>query len=129
MAWAFATVNYLDEKLSAALAIAAGRRLSKFNLQNVANTAWAFATVNCWDEKPFAALAKVAERRLSELTPQDVANTAWAFTTVNYRDEKLLAAENLEAISLNMHGLVPPEHKKISARAGPPAPPYSRDDE
>ena len=30
-AWAFATVNYRDEKLMAALAIAAERRLSKFN--------------------------------------------------------------------------------------------------
>ena len=44
-AWAFATVNYRDDKLFAALAVAAERRLSEFNPQNVANTAWAFATV------------------------------------------------------------------------------------
>ena len=45
-AWAFATVNYRDEKLFAALARAAERRLSEFNPQDLANTAWAFATVN-----------------------------------------------------------------------------------
>ena len=45
-AWAFATVNYRDEKLFAALARVAERRLSNFNPQNVANVAWAFATVN-----------------------------------------------------------------------------------
>ena len=50
--------------------------MSKFNLQNVANTVWALATVNCWDENPFAALATVAERRLSEFDSQGVANTA-----------------------------------------------------
>ena len=44
-AWAFATVNYRDEKLFAALARAAERRLREFKAQNVANTAWAFATV------------------------------------------------------------------------------------
>ena len=38
-AWAFATVNYRDEKLFAALARAAERRLSDFNPQEVANTA------------------------------------------------------------------------------------------
>ena len=38
-AWAFATVNYRDEKLFAALAIAAERRQSECNPQDVANTA------------------------------------------------------------------------------------------
>ena len=38
-AWAFATVNYRDEKLFAALARAAERRLTHFNPQEVANTA------------------------------------------------------------------------------------------
>ena len=45
-AWGFATVNYRDGKLFAALARAAERRLSDFNPQAVANTAWAFAAVN-----------------------------------------------------------------------------------
>ena len=43
-AWAFATVNYRDEKLFAALARASKRRLGDFNPQEVASTAWAFAT-------------------------------------------------------------------------------------
>ena len=38
-AWAFATMNYRDEKLFAALAIAAERRLSEFNSQELANMA------------------------------------------------------------------------------------------
>ena len=59
-AWAFATVNYRDEKLFAALARAAERRLSEFKPQNVANTAWASATVNYRDEKLFAPLAVAA---------------------------------------------------------------------
>ena len=87
-----ATVNYRDEKLFAALAIAAERRLPEFNPQEVANAAWAFATVNYRDQKLCAALALAAERRLSEFHPQEVANTAWASATVNYRDEKLFAA-------------------------------------
>ena len=62
-AWAFATVNYrdgkpfaaltrgaerraLDEKLFAALEIAAEWQPSYFNPQDAANTTWAFATVN-----------------------------------------------------------------------------------
>ena len=59
-AWAFATMNRLDEKLFAALARAAEQRVNEFNAQNLANTAWAFATVNRSDEKLFAALARAA---------------------------------------------------------------------
>ena len=69
-------MNYRDERLFAALAIAAERRLSEFNPQSVANMAWAFATVKRRDEKLFAALAIAAERRLSEFNPQGAANTA-----------------------------------------------------
>jgi len=61
-AWAFATVNYRDEKLFAALARVALRRLTHFNPQAVVNTAWAFAKVNYRDEKLFAALARAADR-------------------------------------------------------------------
>ena len=62
-------MKYRDEKLLAALARAAEKRLSDFNPQEVANTAWAFATVNYRDEKLFAALARAAERRLSDFKP------------------------------------------------------------
>ena len=51
------------------LARAAERQLSKFNSQDVVNTAWACATVNYRDEKLFAALAVAAKRRLSEFNP------------------------------------------------------------
>ena len=74
-AWAFATVNYGDEKLFAALAIAAELLLlNDFKPQEVANMAWAFATVNHPDDKLFAALAIAAERRLSEFNPQNLAS-------------------------------------------------------
>ena len=59
-------MQFQDEKLFAALARAAERRLSEFNPQDVANIAWAFATVNYRDEKLFAALARAVERRLRE---------------------------------------------------------------
>ena len=42
-AWAFATVNYRDEKLLAALAIAAERRLSAFSLPFFQMALWAFS--------------------------------------------------------------------------------------
>ena len=42
-AWAFATVNYRDEKLFAALAIAAERRLSGFSLPSIQMALWAFS--------------------------------------------------------------------------------------
>ena len=48
-------MNYRDEKLFAALAIATERRLSEFNGQTVANLSWAFATLNYRDEKLFEA--------------------------------------------------------------------------
>ena len=49
--WAFAKAMQPDEKLFAALAIAAARRVRQFQVQNVANTAWAFATVKQSDEE------------------------------------------------------------------------------
>jgi len=57
----FCNVNYRDEKLCAALSIAAERRLSEFTAQNLANTAWAFSAVSYWNEKQYAALAIEAE--------------------------------------------------------------------
>ena len=69
-------MNYRDEHIFAALAIAAERQPSEFNPQEVANTAWAFATVNYGDEKLITVLAITAERRLRALNPQNVANTA-----------------------------------------------------
>ena len=50
------------EKLFAALARAAERRLSEFNVQGVANTAWASAIVKHRDEKLFSALAGAKQR-------------------------------------------------------------------
>ena len=79
-AWAFATVNYRDEKLFVALARAAERRLSEFKPQNVANTAWAFAIVNYRDEKLFAALARAAARRLSDYNPSLIQMALCAFS-------------------------------------------------
>ena len=45
IALAFATVDLLDELLSAALARVAEWRVSEFSAQSLSNTAWAFATV------------------------------------------------------------------------------------
>jgi len=45
-AWAFATVNLVDEKLFRTLAREAERRVSMFNAQELANMAWAFARVS-----------------------------------------------------------------------------------
>ena len=42
-AWAFATVNYRDEKLFAALARAAERRLSDYNPSLIQMALWAFS--------------------------------------------------------------------------------------
>ena len=64
----------LDEKLFASWTAAAERRLSEFNVQNVANTAWAFAAANHLDEKLFASQTAAAQRRLSEFNVQNVAN-------------------------------------------------------
>ena len=44
-------MNYRDERIFAALAIAAERRLSEFKPQELANSAWAFATANHRDKK------------------------------------------------------------------------------
>ena len=73
-AWAFATVNLLDEKLFRALAREAERRVSEFNAQNLANTAWAFATVKLLDEKLLRALALEEDRRVQCPKPSPAAS-------------------------------------------------------
>ena len=45
---------------------AAERRVSDFNIQNLANTAWTFATVRQQDAQLFAALSRAAERCMNE---------------------------------------------------------------
>ena len=69
-----------DEELFKALARMAERRLDKFNLQALANTAWAFATVGQQDEQLFKALVRMAVQRLDKFKAQELANTAWALT-------------------------------------------------
>ena len=54
----FATVDWLDELLFAALARAVERLLGKFNSQDLANTVWAFATSSQCDALLLAALEK-----------------------------------------------------------------------
>ena len=53
-----------------ALTIAAQRRVSEFNEQDLTNTAWALATINQRDEQLFTALARGAERRLRDFNAQ-----------------------------------------------------------
>ena len=80
MAWAFATAKRLDDKtLFMALARAAERRLSEFNVQELANTAWAFAAWKRLEAKLLAAMARAAERRLSEFNVQAFVMTLWAY--------------------------------------------------
>ena len=59
-----------DEKLFAALARAAERRVGEFNANGHANIAWAFATVKHSDEKLFTALPRAVERRMGEFNTQ-----------------------------------------------------------
>jgi len=70
-------------KLFAALAVAAARRLSELNTQNVANIAWTLATVNYRDDKLCATWRRAAER---------------AFVKVNQLDEKLFRTSAWEAL-------------------------------
>ena len=75
-------MNLSDEVLFAALAHAAKRQVSKFNVQDLANMAWVYATMNLADKRLFTALARGAEWRLSQFNIQGLANTTWAFATV-----------------------------------------------
>ena len=50
MAWTFAMLGQSDEKLFAALAIVAERRVSYFNAQELASMAWASAKAGQADE-------------------------------------------------------------------------------
>ena len=52
-----------EEKLFAALARAAQRRVNQFKPQEFGNTGWAFAMLGQSEEKLFATLAMAAERR------------------------------------------------------------------
>ena len=75
MAWAFASMSLVDDKLFAALGREVEQRLSELHVQNFANSAWTFATVN----RPEDADGLEAEQRVSQLNMRDIANTAWAF--------------------------------------------------
>ena len=61
MAWAFATVQQPDEKLSISLARAAERRASEFSSQMFANTTWAFAAIWPSDEQLFRWITKTMQ--------------------------------------------------------------------
>ena len=87
-AWAFATVNRLDEKLFTAFARVAERRMNNFIAQNLANTAWALATVNRPDEKLCTALARAAELQVNNFKPQELANTCLLYTSPSPRDKR-----------------------------------------
>ena len=65
-AWAFATDEQPDEKLSMAMARAAERRMSDLNTQNLANMGWSCAALNLSDEKLFVKLAGSAEQQSRE---------------------------------------------------------------
>ena len=58
MAWSFAMLNRPDEKLFMAVARAAERLMSDFNVQILANMAWAFAMLDQLGTQLFMALAR-----------------------------------------------------------------------
>ena len=60
------TLGHKEERLFAALAAAAERRMRDFNLLDLANIAWAFATVGHKEERLFKPLAAAAERRMRD---------------------------------------------------------------
>ena len=78
--------------LLAALASAAGWRMTDSNSQILAKTTWAFATVHQKDEHLFTALAAAAGRRMKDFNSKELANTAWAFAEVDKQDEQLFTA-------------------------------------
>jgi hypothetical protein len=109
-AWAFATVNYRDEKLLAALARVLEQQLNEFNLQAVANTAWAVADgIGVHNSKPSGrrasclclAMAKAAEWRFRGFQPQELASMAWAFATVDNQDQHQTSTRGKEQVNSN----------------------------
>ena len=71
------------------LAAEAAGRLSKFNAQNLANTAWAFARLEHPAPALFEALAAESAGRLAEFNAQNLANTAWAFAAAGHQAPEL----------------------------------------
>ena len=65
-----ATVGHKEERLFAALAVAAELRMRDFISQYLTNTAWAFATVGNKEDRLFTALAVAAERRMRDFNLQ-----------------------------------------------------------
>ena len=61
-------MGHKDERLFKVLAKTAGRRLDKFNTQDLTNMAWAFGTVGQQDEQLLEALARMAEQRLDKFS-------------------------------------------------------------
>ena len=101
-------MGQLDEKLFAALSLETLLRVSKLNVQDLANTAWAFATLDHLDKKLFVSLASEAQLHISEFNAQGLANTAWAFTVFNVSWGHLfgpVCARHCEAVSWASRGL------------------------
>lgn len=65
LAWAFATLQSLDEPLMPSISAAALPRIAAFNMQELANTAWAFAVLEYWHDKQLIdSIASQAMKRI-----------------------------------------------------------------
>ena len=82
--WAFAKVEFLDERLLDALArrLMHPEILETVNSQNIANTVWAFANMGALNMDLMKAVAArtMCPKVLQSFTTQEVANTAWSLS-------------------------------------------------
>eukprot|EP00747_Dinoflagellata_sp_TGD_P170445 gnl/TRDRNA2_/TRDRNA2_202017_c0_seq1.p1 gnl/TRDRNA2_/TRDRNA2_202017_c0~~gnl/TRDRNA2_/TRDRNA2_202017_c0_seq1.p1 ORF type:complete len:141 (-),score=38.81 gnl/TRDRNA2_/TRDRNA2_202017_c0_seq1:44-466(-) len=98
-AWAFATMQVADEKLSAAFGLTTEQELCEASTSSLANLTWGLATMKFTDESFFLVLTRVAERRASEFSKHDLETTASALMQEGYSSQTLLAElkENYQA--------------------------------
>eukprot|EP00933_Yihiella_yeosuensis_P032844 TRINITY_DN264_c0_g1_i4.p1 TRINITY_DN264_c0_g1~~TRINITY_DN264_c0_g1_i4.p1 ORF type:complete len:655 (-),score=79.51 TRINITY_DN264_c0_g1_i4:443-2407(-) len=92
IAWACATLAFLDKPLIEGLAASACDGISHFAPQGLANMARAFAKLEFRDEPFLSASAAMVIRTIHEFEEQGLVNTVWAFAKVAYCDYPLMGA-------------------------------------
>jgi len=89
-AWAFATLEVLDDPLTYAIAAQALESSGEFDARELANLAWACATLHCAHLKLMDAIASAAIRKSRFFGAQHLSNTVWAFASLAILDSPLL---------------------------------------
>jgi len=85
-AWAFAKLQFINEKLMSSIAAPALPLLSEFGSKELSRTSWAFAALAMWAETLLTSIAAASIRLIAEFSGQELSATAWAMAKLSMDD-------------------------------------------